>query len=115
MTARFWLDQLPSTDPAFAPLHMAEQLADPADWPLLAQAHRQACSDAAWGRDLEVMEARAEGLLSVAARLAERDDDGSDAVHVHRAEVEALGYALGLTAVRVAIRAHDQAGSAVAA
>jgi hypothetical protein len=107
MSPRFWLDQLPSTDPSFAPLQLAEQLSEPADWPILAQAHRQARSDAAWGRSLDVLEAQSAELLHVAARLKERDDDGSDAAAVHRADLEALGYALGLTSVRVAIRAHD--------
>ena len=107
MTSRFWLDRLPSTDAAFASLQMAEFLAREEDWPILAQAHRQARSDAAWGHGLDVMEAREQDLVDLAASLKERDEDGSDKPAVHRAELEALGYALGLTAVRVAIRAHD--------
>jgi hypothetical protein len=82
---------------------------------MLAQAHRQALSDAAWGKGLDVLEAEAKELLDLALRLAERDDDGSDKAAVHAAELIALGYALGLTAVRVAIRAHDQNGMGAAA
>jgi hypothetical protein len=112
MTSRFWIDQLPSTDAAFAPLQRAEHLSDPEDWPALAFAHRQAVSQAAWGADLDVLEERAQAFRSYAARLAERDDDGSD---VHSAELEALGYALGLTAVRVAIRSHNKTETGAAA
>ncbi len=104
-----WLSLLPSTDPAFAALQRAEHLSEPEDWPLLAHAHQQAVSEAAWGADLDVMEERAQDKQAFAARLAERDDDGSDAAAVHSAELEALGYALGLTAVRYAIHVHDQA------
>jgi hypothetical protein len=107
MSPRFWLDQLPSTDPSFAPLQLAEQLSEPADWPILAQAHRQARSDAAWGKPLDVLEAQSAELLEVAARLKERDDDDTDNKRLTPADLEALGYALGLTSVRVAIRNHE--------
>lgn len=106
MSARFWIDRLPSTDPAFASLHRAAEMS-PEDWPALERAHRQARSEAAWGKSLDAMEEAAETLHDLAVRLAERDDDGSDKAAVHAAELVALGYALGLTAVRVAIRTHD--------
>jgi hypothetical protein len=106
VSRRFWIDQLPSTDAAFGPLRRALEL-DPEEWQDLERAHRQAVSDATWGHDLDAMEARAESLRRFADRQAERDDDGTDAAHVRSAELEALGYALGLTAVRVAIREHD--------
>lgn len=112
MSARYWLAELPSSDAAFTPLHRAAEM-DPEDFPGLEVAHRQAVLEATWGADLAVLDERAENLRELAARLAarlaERDDDGSDADHVHAAEVEALGYALGLTAVRVAIRTHQPA------
>ena len=113
---RMWLAALESTDPAFGPLQRAEVLSPPEDWSALAFAHWQAVTEAAWGAGLDVMEERALDKRAFAARHAERaDDDGSDAAYVHSAELEALGYALGLTAVRVAIRAHGQAGMGVAA
>jgi hypothetical protein len=117
MMDRFWLQLLPSSDPAFETLHRAEQFTDPADWPVLERAHQQARWDAAWGADLATLETRAEALVAVAARFEERNHDGLFDATVHDAEVEALGYALGLTAARVAIRQHDQAqaGTQVAA
>lgn len=112
MSARLWLWKLPSTDPAFAPLQQAAYMlleSVDTDWPVLAQAHRQAMNEAAWGADLDSMEARANELRATAARLREEDQrqGGSNVLAVHEAELEALGYALGLTAVRVAI--HDRA------
>jgi len=107
MNERFWLQQLPSTDPAFTPLHRAEFLSDPEDIPALQTAHRQAVLDAAWGHDMTDLERREEGLRETVARLQDRDDE-RDAGYIHAAEIEALGYALGVTAVRVAIREHTQ-------
>lgn len=117
MMDRFWLQLLPSSDPAFEPLQRAEQFTDPQDWPVLELAHQQARWDAAWGADLAILEARAAELVAIAARFAERNHDGMFTDTAHDAEVEALGYALGLTAARVAIRHHDQAhaGTQVAA
>lgn len=106
MTARFWLDALPSTDPVFAPLQNAEHLSDPADWRVIEQAHKQACSEAAWGKPLAAMDAKAAELREYAARMHERDADGEDDGLLTSADLEALGYALGVTAVRVAIRQH---------
>ena len=109
MSARLWLSQLPSTDPAFAPLQRAEWLSSPEDWDRLAFWHRQAVAEAAWGADLDALEERAEEKRDLAGRLADRADHPSDQPGVHAAELEALGYALGLTAARVAIRNHDSA------
>jgi len=109
MSARLWLSQLPSSDPTFAPLQRAEWLSSPEDWDQLAFWHRQAVAEAAWGADLDVMEGKARELRDLAARLADRADDPADVPGVHAAEMEALGYALGLTAARVAIRTHDSA------
>lgn len=106
---RIWLSQLPSTDPAFGPLQRAERLSDPEDWQVLAFWHRQAVAEAAWGAGLDAMEDRAREKREFAARQAERADDPSDLPGVHAAELEALGYALGLTAVRVAVRDRQQA------
>lgn len=120
MTGMFWLDKLPSTDPVFEPLHQAEDMlresAD-ADFPVLERAHKQAVSDAAWGHSMQVLDTRAEALRATAARLRKQDmgQGGTNVLAVHVAEVEALGYALGVTAVRVAIREHAQAGMQVAA
>jgi len=106
VTARFWLDKLPSTDPAFAPLQRVAAM-DPEEFGTLAQAHRQAMSEAAWGHSLEALDARAEEL-----RLATiHDDEPWDARQAEvwrRDELEAIGYALGVTAVRVAIREHTE-------
>jgi hypothetical protein len=116
---RIWLSQLPSTDPAFAPLQRAEHLSDPEDWQVLAFWHRQAVAEAAWGASLDVMEDRARDKRDRAAELREQDKQqgGTNAVAVHTAELEALGYALGLTAARAAIRTHElaQTGTGVAA
>jgi hypothetical protein len=122
VSARLWLRDLPSTDPVFAPLqqaaHMLLESVD-ADWPVLERAHRRAVDEAAWGADLDAMEAQANGLRAKASRLREEDQrqGGANVLAVHAAELEALGYALGLTAARVAIRAHElaQAGTGVAA
>lgn len=107
-----WLMTLPPTDPAFEPAYRAKALADEADWRALWSAHREAVRDAADGADVEALEERAEMLHDWACRLKDRDDDGSDARHVHAAEIEALGYALGVTAVRVAIRNRAKAVAA---
>ena len=115
MSARLWLSQPPSSDPAFAPLQRAEWLSSPEDWDRLAFWHRQAVAEAAWGADLDVMEGKARELRDLAARLADRADDPADVPGVHAAELEALGYALGLTAARAAIRDHAQAGMETAA
>lgn len=117
MSARLWLSTLPSTDPAFAPLQRAEFLSDPGDWEALAFWHRQAMAEAAWGADLDVLDARANELRAKAARIREEDQrqGGTNVLAVHAAELEALGYALGVTAARVAIRTHTQAGMGVAA
>lgn len=117
---RIWLRELPSTDPVFAPLqqaaHMLLESVD-ADWPALKRAHAQAVDEAAWGSGLEALEERAAGLRAKADRLREEDQrqGGSNVLAVHAAELEALGYALGLTAVRVAIRAREQEPAGVAA
>jgi hypothetical protein len=117
---RLWLRKLPSTNPAFGPLHEAErmlcQTAD-LDFPPLARGHQQAIEDGTWGHALTVMEARAEALRASAADMRELDmrQGGTNAAKVHELELVALGYALGLTAVRVAIRDHDTTGMQVAA
>lgn len=87
---RLWLSTLPSTDPAFEPLNRAAAMCDDTEWPLLWNAHQQAIADAAWGHDLNAMDARAK-------RMHENAADSGDLL-------EAMGYALGVTAVRVAIR-----------
>lgn len=109
MSARLWLRDLPSTDPAFAPLQRAEWLSSPEDWDQLAFWHRQAVAEAVWGADLDVLEERAEEKHVRASRLREEDKrrGGLNVLAVHAVELEALGYALGLTAARVAIRNHD--------
>jgi hypothetical protein len=103
----FWLATLPSTDPAFAPLQRVEAM-NPAAFPALEQAHHQAVLDAAWGRDLETLDERAEELRA----FATHDDaprDQAEADVWRRDELEALGYALGVTAVRVALAEHREA------
>jgi hypothetical protein len=106
MTDRFWLDRLPSTDPAFAPLQRVAAM-DPEEFGTLAQAHRQAMSEAAWGRPLEALDAKAEELRLATVHDREPWDDQQAEVW-RRDELEALGYALGVTAVRVAIREHTE-------
>lgn len=122
MSARLWLRKLPTTDPVFAPLQQAAYMlleSVDADWPVLELAHKQAVDEAAWGADLDALEERANGLRAKASRLLEEDQrqGGCNVLAVHAAELEALGYALGLTAARAAIRDHDtaQAGIEVAA
>jgi hypothetical protein len=106
MTARLWMSKLPSTDPAFGPLQRAAEM-DPEEFAALAQAHRQAMLEAAWGHSLETLDAKAEEL-----RLATvHDDEPWDARQAEvwrRDELEAIGYALGMTAARVAIREHAE-------
>lgn len=108
MTTRFWLTSLESTDPAFLALQRAEVMVPPEDWPVLELSHKQAVLQAAFGKTPEQLEQQAEELREFAARQAERDYDGLDADRVHYAEVEALGFALGITAAQYAIRVHDQ-------
>jgi hypothetical protein len=110
---RFWLQQLPSTDPAFKPLHQAEDMLQETadlDFPILERAHKQAVDEAAFGRSLHALDVRAEELRATAQELRAQDmrEGGHNAAAVHAAEVTALGYALGVTAVRVAIREHTQ-------
>lgn len=101
-----WLIDLPSTDPAFTPLHRAAEL-NPEEFEALRNAHEQAVSEAAWGRKPELLDVRAEELRQVAAHDGKPRDDAEAAVW-RRDELEALGYALGVTAVRVALREHDE-------
>ena len=107
MTARLWLGVLPSSDPAFAPLARAAEL-DPEEFAALEWAHRKAVLDAAWGKSLGALDARAEELRLLTVHDHEPRDD-AEAQAWRRDELEALGYALGVTAVRVAIREHDEA------
>lgn len=109
MTAHLWLTSLPPSDEAFAPLQRAEWLSDPEDVGALAFGHRQAVLQAAWGKSPAELEAEAERLREVAAAWAERNDDHSDDAGVHAAELEALGFALGITSALYAIRVHDAA------
>lgn len=108
MTAHLWLTVLPPSDEAFAPLQRAE-LMSPEDFPLLALGHRQAVLQAAFGKSPSELEEEAERLRAVAARWAERNEDHEDDAGVHAAELEALGFALGVTSAQVAIRMHDAA------
>lgn len=118
--SRLWLNSLESSDPAFGPLHVAESMLREhldTDWQPLERGHWQAVSEAAWGADLTALDARADSLRAEAGRLREQDmqSGGGNATAVHVAELEALGFALGVTAVRVAIREHDEAQIGVAA
>jgi len=113
MNERFWLRKLPPTDPAFLPLHQAEAMLQETadlDFPVLAQAHQQAVNEAAFGHSLHVMDVQAEALRVTADRLRATNmrEGGINATAVRRAEITALGYALGVTAVRVALREHTQ-------
>jgi hypothetical protein len=115
-----WLSTLPSTDPAFGPLHQAESMLREhldTDWQPLERGHMQAVSEAAWGADLADLDERADSLRTEASQLREQSmrAGGEGASAVHRAELEALGYALGVTAVRVALREHNEAQMGVAA
>lgn len=114
MTARWWLSKLPSTDAAFTALHRAAELAPPEDFPRLELAHQQAVADAKFGKDPAVLDERATELHEYALRLAARYKGDPDQRPVHSAELEALGYALGVTAARYAIRVHDQAQAGIA-
>lgn len=109
MTAHLWLTALPPSDEAFAPWQRAEFLSDPEDFPALALGHRQAVLQAAFGKPAEELEAEALRLREVAAAWAERNDDHSDDAGVRAAELEALGFALGITSALYAIRVHDAA------
>jgi hypothetical protein len=120
MSARLWLSTLPSTNPAFGPLHQAESMLQEhleTDWQPLERGHMQAVSEAARGADFADLDKRAESLRAEADRLREQSKraGGEGAAAVHRAELESLGYALGVTAVRVAVRVREQAGMGVAA
>lgn len=114
MSARYWLAQLPSTDDAFIPLHRLEWMSDEDEYPLLETAHRQAVRDASWGHPLVALEERAAKLLAAAETRAKEAHWPEDEVAAHRAHLEAQGYALGVTAVRVALRAHRQDDMAAA-
>lgn len=113
---RPWLESLPVADPAFAPLRWATILA-PEDAEALERAHASALHTAAQGCELDELDARAEALRAFAAQWRERDKaaGGTEAVAVRGAEVVAIGYALGVTAARVAIRARTQDAMGVAA
>jgi hypothetical protein len=107
VSSTFWLATLPSTDPAFAPLQRAAELS-PDEFPALWSAHQQAVTDAAWGRDLDGLKERAEFLREFATHDDEpRDQDEADVWR--RDELEAIGYALGVTAVKVALRERREA------
>ena len=108
MSARYWLSTLPSTDPAFDALQRAGELS-PDDFQDLKRAHQQAVNEAMFGKDPAALDERAGELHAYALRLAARYEGEPDQRPVHSAELEALGYALGVTAVRYAIRVHDQA------
>jgi hypothetical protein len=103
----FWLMNLPTTDPAFDALHRVAEF-DPDGFPALRNAHQQAVMDAAWGRDLETLDERAEELREFAGHDVEPRDQYEAEVW-RRDELEALGYALGVTAVRVALVEHREA------
>lgn len=115
MSILYWLTQLPSTDDAFIPLHRLEWMCDETEYPLLEQAHRQAFIDASFGHSLKVLEERATKLRDLADTQADRAHWPEDAAAAHRNALEAQGYALGVTAVRVALRAHSQDDMAGAA
>lgn len=93
MIPRFWLMDLPADDPAFAPLRRAAVIS-PDEYPQIREGHRQAVIDAAAGCSLKT--------LKITERLMRRDTRSRDD------ELEAWGYALGVTAVRVALREHDE-------
>jgi hypothetical protein len=115
MTKLLWLALLPSSDDAFIPLHRLEWMSDEDEYPLLAAAHRQAVQEASWGHPLVALEERAAKLLATAEARAEEAHWPEDEAAAHRDALEAQGYALGVTAVRVALREHrqdDMAGAA---
>jgi hypothetical protein len=87
---------LPADDPAFAPLRHAAVI-DPEEYPRIRAGHRQAVIDAARGRSLRQLRVTERSMLRDARHTRSRDD-----------ELEAWGYALGVTAVRVALREHDE-------
>ena len=97
MIARFWLINLPSTDAAFDQLHHAAEI-NPDEFADLARGHRMAVLEAAFGRSLVRLEVKARALHKAAERVGKR-----------AAQLEAMGYALGVTAVRVAIRERHEA------
>lgn len=104
-----WLINLPADDPAFEPLRRAQGM-DPEDSIPLARAHRQAINDAAWGRDVDYTAS----LLREQTRHRDESRDAREAEALRAAELEALGYALGATAVHVAIRERAEKLGAVA-
>ena len=107
-----WLRALPADDPAFAPLRRAMEM-DPPDVWILARAHRLAVEEAIAGADVDY---RAD-MLHVQSMHACDPDDWAQAQQWHREQVHAIGYALGVTAVHVAVRerAGHLAGMGVAA
>lgn len=97
MIPRFWLMSLPADDPAFAPLRHAKVISDPEEYPRLREGHRQAVIDAARGCSLRQLRITERSMLRDARHTRSRVD-----------ELEAWGYALGVTAVRVALREHNE-------
>lgn len=114
LTKLLWLASLPSTDPAFTPLHRAERMCAEEEYPTLARAHHQAFLDASWGHSLDELDERAASLHQTALAQADRINWPEDAPAAHRDALEAQGYALGVTAVRVALREHGQDDMAAA-
>lgn len=106
MSPRFWLDKLPSTDPAFEPLQRAA-VWDPEEFAALEQAHKRAVSEAAWGKSLADLDGKAEALRLETVRDCEPMSDRQAEIW-RRDELEALGYALGVTAVKVALYEHAE-------
>ncbi len=107
--SQLWLIDLPADDPAFEPLRRAQGM-DPEDSRPLARAHRQAVYDAAWGRDVDFIAS----MLRAVLRHRDEPRDAREAEALRAAELEALGYALGVTAVHVAIRERAETLEAVA-
>lgn len=97
-----WLMELPGDDPVYNPLRRALEM-DPEHGTLLARAHERALRDAATGADVRYRSA----LRLVKSLHREPPADESEALARELQQVEALGYALGATAVQVAIREHD--------
>ena len=114
MSTFYWLAQLPSTDAAFDSLHRLEHFSNDSEYRLLEQAHRQAILDASWGHSLKVLEERATKLRDYADAQADRANWPEDKTAADRDALEAKGYALGVTAVRAALRAHSQDDMAAA-
>ena len=114
MTARrLYLVSLPGSDPALDPINRAAELCDPGDWPVLHTAHWQALQDAAFGHGFDTLDARAARLHQQAQHDGEPATP-EQAATWHHDELEALGYALGVTAARVAVRERAETHGAVA-